>query len=75
MLCNEIVFNGFKILGVAMLCTSGSERSRRHVQTTSPERINKTHDLVMGDTRLKVCEIARKWTGVKYYDCLQLIKN
>uniref|UniRef100_T1HUZ9 Uncharacterized protein n=1 Tax=Rhodnius prolixus TaxID=13249 RepID=T1HUZ9_RHOPR len=38
--------------------TSDAERSGRPVEVTTPEIINKIHDMVMDDRRVKVREIA-----------------
>uniref|UniRef100_T1I351 Uncharacterized protein n=1 Tax=Rhodnius prolixus TaxID=13249 RepID=T1I351_RHOPR len=54
----EQFISGFKIFGVAIWVTSDAERSGRPVEVTTPEIIDKIHDMVMDDRRVKVREIA-----------------
>uniref|UniRef100_T1HJ95 Uncharacterized protein n=1 Tax=Rhodnius prolixus TaxID=13249 RepID=T1HJ95_RHOPR len=54
----EQFISGFKIFGVAIRATSDAERSGRPVEVTTPEIIDKIHDMVMDDRRVKVREIA-----------------
>uniref|UniRef100_T1I4P5 Uncharacterized protein n=1 Tax=Rhodnius prolixus TaxID=13249 RepID=T1I4P5_RHOPR len=53
----EQFISGFKFSECHMR-TSDAERSGRPVEVTTPEIIDKIHDMVMDDRRVKVREIA-----------------
>uniref|UniRef100_T1IEN8 Uncharacterized protein n=1 Tax=Rhodnius prolixus TaxID=13249 RepID=T1IEN8_RHOPR len=54
----EQFISGFKIFRVAIWAQVTAERSGRPVEVTTPEIIDKIHDMVMDDRRVKVREIA-----------------
>uniref|UniRef100_T1HEK8 Uncharacterized protein n=1 Tax=Rhodnius prolixus TaxID=13249 RepID=T1HEK8_RHOPR len=49
----EQFINGFKIFRSGHMGTSDAERSGRPVEVTTPEIIDKIHDMVMDDRRVK----------------------
>uniref|UniRef100_T1HDR5 Uncharacterized protein n=1 Tax=Rhodnius prolixus TaxID=13249 RepID=T1HDR5_RHOPR len=49
----EQFISGFKIFGVAIWAKSDAERSGRPVEVTTPEIIDKIHDMVMDDRRVE----------------------
>uniref|UniRef100_T1I7Q4 Paired domain-containing protein n=1 Tax=Rhodnius prolixus TaxID=13249 RepID=T1I7Q4_RHOPR len=54
----EQFISGFKIFWSGHMGTSDAERSGRPVEVTTPEIIDKIHDMVMDVRRVKVREIA-----------------
>uniref|UniRef100_A0A0K2TTX7 Histonelysine Nmethyltransferase SETMARlike [Hydra vulgaris] n=1 Tax=Lepeophtheirus salmonis TaxID=72036 RepID=A0A0K2TTX7_LEPSM len=68
----RIVYKWFQNFRSVHMSTSDAKRSGRPVEITTPEIIDKIHDMTMDDRRVKVCEIAStvgisSWNSISIY--------